>query len=51
VVQTAEITPEPDRDEREAIRAALEADAAMRQACSAWADALLPGRDGEDDAP
>jgi hypothetical protein len=51
VVETAEITPEPDEDEREAILAALDAEVAMRQAGSDWADALLPGADSESDPP
>jgi hypothetical protein len=51
VVESADITPEPHDDEREAILAALAVDAAARPSASDWAEAVLPGRDGEDDAP
>jgi hypothetical protein len=51
VVQSVDITPEPDEDEREAILAALGAYAASWRVASDWAEALLPGRDGDDDAP
>jgi hypothetical protein len=51
VVESVDITPEPDADEREAILAALTADEATRPAVSDWAAALLPARDGDDDAP
>jgi hypothetical protein len=44
-----EISPQPDEAERAAIEAALEADAAEQPESSAWADALLPGRDQEDE--
>lgn len=43
------ISPQPDETERAAIEAALAADEAERPQASAWADALLPGRDGEDE--
>ena len=45
VVQCVDITPEPDEDEREAILAALAAEAA------ATPSPALPRRDGGDDAP
>ena len=52
MVEPVDITPEPNEDEREAIRAALAAaDAAARPAVSDWAEALLPARNGEDGAP
>ena len=51
VLECADITPEPDEDEREAILAALAADAATQPPASNWGRALLPGRDGDDDAP
>jgi hypothetical protein len=51
VVELADISPEPDEDEREAILAALAADAATRPGASGWAEALLPAREGEDGAP
>jgi hypothetical protein len=52
MVESADITPEPDEDERAAILAALTADdVAMHPAPSCWAEALLPARDGEDGAP
>lgn len=44
VVQSVDITPEPDEDERQAILAALADEEAPRS------PALQP-RDGEDDAP
>jgi len=40
-----EITPEPGEQEREAILAALAAEAAERTAPSEWVAALLPERD------
>lgn len=43
------ISPQPDENERAAIEAALQADEAERPRDSAWADALLPARDGEDE--
>lgn len=43
------ISPQPDEIERAAIVAALEAEEAERPRTSAWADALLPGRDGQDE--
>ena len=52
MVESADITPEPDKDEREAILAALAAgDIATHPAVSGWAEALLPPRDGEDGTP
>jgi hypothetical protein len=51
VVELADITPEPDEDERAAILAALAAEAAAEPAPSGWADALLPARGGEDGEP
>jgi len=52
VGESADITPEPGEDEREAILAALAADdAPTRPAASGWAGTLLPVRDGEDAAP
>jgi hypothetical protein len=50
-VMDADIRPEPDEAEREAILAALAADAAAARPASEWAEALLPGRDGKDGAP
>jgi hypothetical protein len=51
-VEPVDITPEPDEGEREAILAAMAAaDAATQPGVSAWAEALLPGRIGEDGAP
>ena len=50
-MESADITPQPDEGEREAILAALAADAATRTVASDWAEALLPGRASEDDAP
>jgi hypothetical protein len=50
-VDFSHITPEPSRDEREAILAALAAEEAERPAVSAWAEALLPARGGEEDEP
>jgi hypothetical protein len=49
--QVVEITPEPDGMEREAILAALAADAAQERRASPWAQELLPGRDGEPQEP
>lgn len=43
------ISPQPDETERAAIVAALEADEAERPQDSAWADAVLSGRGGEDE--
>jgi len=51
VDESVDITPEPDEAERKAILAAFAADEAMPPPRSAWADAALPARDGEDDAP
>jgi hypothetical protein len=52
VLEPPDITPEPDEEEREAILAALAADAAApTPAASGWADALLPARDGEGGEP
>jgi hypothetical protein len=45
-----EITPEPDKAEREAILAALEEEADQPPA-SAWAEALLPDRGEEEPEP
>ena len=45
-----EITPEPDEAERKAILAALAADIGEQPAASAWAAALLPGRNDEEPA-
>jgi hypothetical protein len=42
-----EITPEPTEEERAAIEAALAQDAL--RAPSAWAEAVLPRRDGDDE--
>jgi hypothetical protein len=49
VVEAADITPEPDEDERTAILAALAAEAAESES-SPWADGLLPNREGGDDS-
>jgi hypothetical protein len=46
-----EITPEPDAVEREAILAALAADDAQERPASAWGEALLPSRGGDEDEP
>jgi hypothetical protein len=46
-----EITPEPSEEERTAIVEALAAEEAERRPASAWADALLPARVGEEDEP
>jgi hypothetical protein len=43
-----EITPEPDEAEREAILAALAAEARERPPSSQWAAALLPAHDEEE---
>jgi hypothetical protein len=51
VAEVADITPEPDGDERAAILAALAAEAATEHGPSGWADALLPGREGEHGEP
>jgi hypothetical protein len=45
-----EITPEPDNAERKAILAALEDETEQVQV-SAWADALLPDRGGQEPDP
>jgi hypothetical protein len=51
-VDSAEITPEPDADEREAILAALAAHATeKRPVASGWAEELLPARADEKGAP
>jgi hypothetical protein len=44
-----EIRPEPDEAERKAILAALAAEDAEQQRVSAWAEALLPPRDPEEE--
>jgi hypothetical protein len=46
-VMPVEITPEPDEAERKAILAALAAEEAEQSETSAWATALLPGRDDD----
>jgi hypothetical protein len=46
-----EIRPEPDEAEREAILAALTAEAAEQQPLTPWVQASLPVRDGEADEP
>jgi hypothetical protein len=52
VVESADITPEPDEDERAAVLAALAADAAAAQrGASPWAETVLPKPEGEDGAP
>ena len=51
MVDLADITPEPDDDERKAILAALAGDAPSGPVASDWAEALLPERDSDDDAP
>ena len=51
VVHSVEITPEPDEDEREAILAALAAEAATETRAAGWAASASPARDGGDDAP
>jgi hypothetical protein len=51
VVQSADITPAPDDDERKAILAALADEEASPASGSDWAAGALPRRDGEDDAP
>jgi hypothetical protein len=43
-----EITPQPSDQERAAIEAALVQDV-QEERTSAWADALLPGRDDQPD--
>jgi hypothetical protein len=43
-----QVTPEPSDQERAAIEAAL-AGEAQEEGASAWADALLPDRDGPPD--
>jgi len=42
-----QITPEPDETERQAILAALAAEAAEQSGASEWAAALLPARDSD----
>jgi hypothetical protein len=51
VVESVQITPEPDEGERRAILAALADEAAERRMVSEWAAALLPARDGEEEPP
>jgi hypothetical protein len=51
LLRVVEITPEPDADERQAILAALAAEEAREQPLSAWVEALLPGRGGDEDEP
>jgi hypothetical protein len=51
VVEPVDITPEPDGDEREAILAALAADAATQPGVSGWAEALVPVCNGDYGAP
>lgn len=51
VVQSVDITPEPDEDERAAILAALAAEAAEQTGASAWTASASPARDGVDEAP
>lgn len=51
VVQSVDITPEPDEDEREAILAALAAEAAEQTGASAGTTSGSPARDCVDDAP
>jgi hypothetical protein len=46
-----EISPQPSDAERKAILAALQAEEAERERSSAWADALLPQREGEEPEP
>ncbi|HET7353263.1 MAG TPA: hypothetical protein VFJ11_04365 [Gaiellaceae bacterium] len=50
-MQSADITPAPDDDERKAILAALADEEASPASGSDWAAGALPRRDGEDDAP
>lgn len=49
VIVDFEISPEPTEAERAAILAALAAEEADRTSGSAWAETLLPGRDGDDE--
>ena len=51
VVESADITPKPDEDERKAILAALADEAAGPPSVSDWAAGALPRREGEDDSP
>jgi hypothetical protein len=52
VVESADITPKPDEDERKAILAALaDEEAAGPLFVSDWAAGALPRREGEDDSP
>lgn len=51
VVQSVDITPEPDEDEREAILAALAAEVAAQTGASGSAASASPARDGGNDAP
>jgi len=50
-VEPFHITPEPTKAERDAILAALAAGEARQPRVSAWAEALLPVRGGEEDEP
>ncbi|HEU5476326.1 MAG TPA: hypothetical protein VFU64_00660 [Gaiellaceae bacterium] len=50
-MEPAQINPEPDEAEREAILAALAAEEAERPTASAWAKALLPAPGGDQDEP
>jgi len=50
-VEPFHVTPDPSEAERDAILAALAADERERPTVSAWADALLPARGGEEDEP
>jgi hypothetical protein len=45
-----EITPEPSDEERAAVEAALALEIRTNEGSSAWADSLLPQRDGEAEA-
>ena len=51
VVQSVDITPEPDEDEREAIVAALAAEAVAQTGASGGAAPASPAPVGVDDAP
>jgi hypothetical protein len=51
VVESVDISPEPDEDERKAILAALAAEAEERRAVSGRAGALRLARDDDDDSP
>jgi hypothetical protein len=50
-VSSAQITPEPDEAERQAILEALAAEHAERSAVSEWAAALLPTREDDEREP